>query len=53
MGDFGKEPFGGSTFWLLVVLVIILASKADSAVADIAVLALTGYAVKADSANRK
>ena len=47
-----EEPRGGSVMWLLTVLVIVLATKVDSTVADIVVLALATYAMRADHISR-
>jgi hypothetical protein len=47
-----EEPHGGSMLWLLAVLVIVVAAKVDSTVADIATLAIAGWAMKTHSAGR-
>ncbi|OZG63075.1 hypothetical protein BLEM_0340 [Bifidobacterium lemurum] len=42
-----EEPRGGSIIWLMAVLVIALSAKVDSTAADVAILALTMYAIRA------
>lgn len=51
-GHHNREPKLGSTIWLIAVLVIALAVKVDSIMADIVVLVLALYTVWADYHSR-
>ncbi|OZG69539.1 hypothetical protein [Bifidobacterium eulemuris] len=47
-----EEPRGGSVIWLMAVLVIALSAKVDSTAANIAILALTTYAIRAGNSRQ-
>jgi hypothetical protein len=48
-----EEPHSGSEMlWLMAVLVIVLSTKVDNTVADIVMLAIAGYAMRAHSKER-
>ena len=53
MHNLEEEPHGGSaTLWLMAVLVIVLSTKVDSIAADIVMLEITGYTMRAHSKER-
>ena len=43
----GKGPHGGLMVWLMTIIVVSLAAKVDTATANIVVLAISGYAMRA------
>lgn len=45
MRDLGEGPRGGLMVWLMAVIVVSLAAKVDTITADIAVLAIGGFAM--------
>ncbi|MCI1649453.1 hypothetical protein [Bifidobacterium tibiigranuli] len=52
MHNLEKEPQNGSMLWLMAVLVIVLSTKVDSIAADIVMLAIAGYTMRAHSKER-
>jgi hypothetical protein len=53
MHNLEEEPHGGSAMlWLMAVLVIVLSTKVDSIAADIVMLAIAGYTMRAHSKER-
>ncbi|MCH3975281.1 hypothetical protein [Bifidobacterium tibiigranuli] len=53
MRNLDEKPHSGSMLWFMAVLVIVLAAKVDSTVANCVILALAGYAIRTDNASRK
>jgi hypothetical protein len=47
-----EEPHSGSMLWLMAILVIVLSTKVDSITADLVMLALAGYTMRAHSKER-
>jgi hypothetical protein len=53
MRNLEEEPHSGSAMlWLMAVLVIVLSTKVDSIAADIVMLAIAGYTMRAHSKER-
>jgi hypothetical protein len=52
MPNRNEEPKNDSMLWLMAILVIVLSTKVDSIAADIVMLAIAGYTMRAHSKER-